>query len=510
MDPKSLIHRYLLGDITEPEAKELDRLLASDVKLRREFVLAAATDAGLREVAFERSIDSVQNDIEVDEAARLSTRSPISDEVGYGRRGTASRLRRAADWFVTGGRGSRQANAKLGGSLALPHGDSAGKFQPVDRRTTSKWIVLACFAATTLFAVSFLPSLSKPTSIATLASCENAAWESSLPTTPGSMLLPGTLKLITGIATIRFDSGAEVMMEAPANIELISSMRGKLVNGAAVVSVPEPAIGFVLETPDGYVVDHGTQFAVNVTHDGKHSDFEVIEGEISVHLRSTGEQVRLNDRQFASIAMQKLTTFEDELPVNELSTAPQILRVGTNGRAGSVIRNNKRNKRIVPTQLMAKQGGAGGNWDLRSFFAFELSNVDFDSTESVRLRLNLVPSGIGFATRLPEMNRFAIYGMTNKAKEDWQIECLWDDSPGPEDGVLLGTFEIPRSVQRGSFGIQTDELLNFLKADRTGSATLVLVRETGQIHGDGPGLVHAFATDAHPEASGPCLEFSLK
>ena len=47
MDAKSLIHRYLLGDITEDEVNQLDRLLADDSQLRREFVLAAATDASL-------------------------------------------------------------------------------------------------------------------------------------------------------------------------------------------------------------------------------------------------------------------------------------------------------------------------------------------------------------------------------------------------------------------------------------------------------------------------------
>ena len=31
-----------------------------------------------------------------------------------------------------------------------------------------------------------------------------------------------------------------------------------------MVEVPERAIGFVLETPDGYAIDYGTRFAVAV------------------------------------------------------------------------------------------------------------------------------------------------------------------------------------------------------------------------------------------------------
>ena len=135
--------------------------------------------------------------------------------------------------------------------------------------------------------------------------------------------------------------------------------------------------------------------------------------------------------------------------------------------------------------------------------------MDLDAVKSARLRLNLVPSGIGFATRLPKINRFAVYGLTNEAKRDWVIESRWEDAPGAEDGVLLGTFEIPRSVQRGSFGIENETLLDFLKTRNVGPVTLILIRETGQIAGEGPGLVHAFASDSHPEASGPILEFSF-
>ena len=352
------------------------------------------------------------------------------------------------------------------------------------------------------------PVDSKPKTIATLVSVEDAAWESSLPTAPGSSLTSGYLKLTSGLATVRFESGAEVLLEAPSNLVLISSMRGKLVSGAAVVSVPEPAVGFVLETPDGYVVDHGTQFAVSVGMTGT-SDFEVIEGEISVHLPSTGEEARLKDRQSASISMKELKTFDGLPPEDELRESPPVLRIGTNGRTASVVRNNKRKKRIRHELLMVKRGNAE-SWDQRSFFAFDVSELDLESVTSVRLRMNQVPSGIGHAIRLPKINQFVVYGMTNTAKDDWIIESLWEDSPGPEDGVVLGTFQIPRSQQRGSVSVDDGRLLDFIKDNKSRPITLIVVRETGQINGQGPGLVHAFASDSHPEAAGPVLEFSLE
>ena len=447
MDSRSLIHRYLLGEATEAQVQELDRLMAEDKGLRREYVQAAATETGLREVAFERAAE------------------PVSIPSSKAKSSQASML---------------------------------------------LWVgVLASIAALLVFAVVSVSVLDNPDPVATLASGENAAWESSLPTTPGSKLTPGVMKLISGIATIRFDSGAEVVLEAPAQLMLISRMRGKLIDGAAMVSVPEPAVGFVLETPSGYVVDHGTRFAVNVAGDGKASDFEVIEGEISVHLSSTGEEVRLTNQQSASIVKEKLVTFAGNIPERTLDQSNQVIRIGSGGRATSVVRNNNRGKRLHPDMLMVKRTETGTQ-DRRSFFSFDLSEVDWNQVTTARLRLNLIPSGIGFANRLPKSNRFGVYGLTNEAKRNWSMDSLWADAPAPEDGLLLGTFEIPRSRQQGVFGIEGDELLNFLKTQGDEPVTLILVRETGQVEGEGPGLVHAFASDSHPESSGPVLEFGIK
>ena len=56
MDHQSLIHRYLLGDVTDEDVRQLDRLLSEQPEMRREYALAAATDAGLRDIALERAV----------------------------------------------------------------------------------------------------------------------------------------------------------------------------------------------------------------------------------------------------------------------------------------------------------------------------------------------------------------------------------------------------------------------------------------------------------------------
>ena len=119
------------------------------------------------------------------------------------------------------------------------------------------WIAAA--AAVVLLATLTWTQLSRPAVIATLVSGEDASWESSLPTAPGSELVAGYLKLNTGIATIQFKSGAKVVLEAPAHLVLETPMRGRLLAGSAVIDVPKSAIGFIIDAPGGYAVDHGTQ-----------------------------------------------------------------------------------------------------------------------------------------------------------------------------------------------------------------------------------------------------------
>jgi hypothetical protein len=320
------------------------------------------------------------------------------------------------------------------------------------------------------------------------------------------------MKLMAGIATVQFESGAKVTFEAPAQFELIDAMRVRMVDGAAVIDVPESAHGFTVETPGGFAIDHGTQFAVSVKESAQTSDFEVLQGEISVHHAASGQKVHLFDEQFASLSGSELTTQTEASPEQEYDQSdadrPQMIRVGTEGRCDYVIRNNRRGKWIHPEMLMVKRADSR-KWDMRAFFSMDINSVDIEAVRSARLRLNQVPSGKGFASRLPKLNTFAIYGVTDPAKETWQNDPTWENAPSIQDGILLGRFEIPRSQQTGTFGIQSDALLQFLRSDSDGQVTFVLVRESGLVEGTDRGLVHAFANDSHPEVSGPLLEFTL-
>jgi ferric-dicitrate binding protein FerR (iron transport regulator) len=452
MNTQSLIHRYLLGETTHAETEELNRLLSEDADVRQEFLLAATMDAGLRDLAIQRAATADGTTSHDEPVSSTSTAPSRTNHVAW-------------------------------------------------------WTFALTLAASALLAFFVWPHDANVTSIATLLTSENASWESSLPTTVGSSLPPGKLSLLSGIATIRFDSGADVMLEAPSQLQLLTPMRGRLLTGAAVVDVPEPAIGFTLDTPDGFVVDHGTKFAVNVQADLERSEIEVIEGEISVHHTGSNEEMRLKDGQAVTMSQADLLSVVEPSAERVIEQKPKVIRVHAE-QTTSIIRNDRRDKWLRDDLLMLKTSGKDGNFDRRALIAFDVSNVDFQSVDKVFLKLNLVPSGIGFANLLPEMNRFAVYGITNEEKNDWPVEASWNGSPSPEDGVLLGTFNVPRSRQTGVRGLGGEELFSFVKENADRRISLLIVRETTLIPGDGKSLVHAFASELHGEFAGPVLKFS--
>ena len=129
--------------------------------------------------------------------------------------------------------------------------------------------------------------------VATIVQAEGCQWAGSdLPTAKGARLQPGTLALTAGMATLRFDSGAEIVIEAPATLEVESSMRCRLVEGSLVAEVPESAHGFTVDAPEMEVVDLGTRFGLTTNQFGK-SHVMVFEGEVEVKRSGAPETTKL-------------------------------------------------------------------------------------------------------------------------------------------------------------------------------------------------------------------------
>ena len=101
---------------------------------------------------------------------------------------------------------------------------------------------------------------------------------------PGARLPVGPLALAEGVAVVRFDGGAAVVLDGRSGLvelNLESPAAASLLRGAVSVRAEEEAAGFVLHTRASDVVDLGTEFAVKVGPSGR-TEVQVLEGEVEL------------------------------------------------------------------------------------------------------------------------------------------------------------------------------------------------------------------------------------
>lgn len=124
------------------------------------------------------------------------------------------------------------------------------------------------------------------TGFAILTHSVNPVWSGNSPA-EGDLLPQGTLELKSGLAQIEFFSGVSLVVEGNAALEIISPDEMRLVRGKLRAHVPRPAIGFQIHTPQGTVLDLGTEFALDVSNE--QSELHVIDGEVEWHEDSEPE-----------------------------------------------------------------------------------------------------------------------------------------------------------------------------------------------------------------------------
>ncbi|MEZ5387851.1 MAG: hypothetical protein R3F13_20270, partial [Prosthecobacter sp.] len=118
------------------------------------------------------------------------------------------------------------------------HAQPEAKATPVARAVWWRYAITAAAAACITFGFAWLQN-SRDGTVATLIRARQCQWAgSSLPTVEGARLKPGMLDLIEGLAVLRFDSGAELVLEAPATVEVLDGMNCKLRRGTLVAEVP--------------------------------------------------------------------------------------------------------------------------------------------------------------------------------------------------------------------------------------------------------------------------------
>lgn len=364
--------------------------------------------------------------------------------------------------------------------------------------------------------------------VATLVKAKQCQWAgSTLPTVEGARLPAGTLDLIEGLATLKFDSGAEVVMEAPATIEVLDAMNCQLKRGTVVADVPPSAKGFTIDTAQAKVVDWGTRFGVSAGDDGNYM-VQVLEGRVDVNHKGTPEVKQLHKGQTMDHGWYKSRLNpEASLDGEPNRWQPNVILDGGDGwqvistafgrGKDSYTQAGQKNRRDNGSDPFFRVKYSSNSPDLtrKGYVAFDLSKFAGHKFTDAEFVLTIEPSDLGFASVVPDSS-FQVYGLTDESEDAWEENGLtWEHSPAQdpakpvqnlpmlEKARLLGQFEIAQGVSRGTRSIRGAALRDFLNADTNGIVTFIICRETDETQRSG--LVHAFATKENGGKNAPPL-----
>ncbi len=367
--------------------------------------------------------------------------------------------------------------------------------------------------------------------VAMLVETKGCMWGSgTLPTEVGAQLTPGRLRLESGLARIVFSSGAELQLESPADLELVSSMKCIVRTGKLVAHVPPSAKGFVVETPSSVITDFGTEFGVSVGHD-ESAVVQVFEGRVdTLHRRSgrtevmfEGSTLRFGQKEYGPYGdIEPSVAYRGTTAHPRLQEWIQITTAHGRGQDAFVQRQEipdvDRDKGLLLVKLPYPKFVYvdAELWERRAYLGFDLSDVANKEIAAAELSLCFAPTGLGFSSRVPDAT-FKVYGVKDGPEDEWnEAELRWNNAPAcgtmsksPDETklVLLGSFFIPQGEESATVVVSDKALSEFLNADSNQLVTMLVVRETaGTGNSD---LVHGFASRRHPSLPPPTLRLSL-
>ena len=192
---------------------------------------------------------------------------------------------------------------------------------------TTRRVLLAVAASLVLFFGIF--SLWIPSrSVGEVAQAVGAYRDNGVAYEIGEAVEPGSIFISRGLLRLDFSNGARVTLEGPAELEVFNESRIVLRRGLVTATIPESAVGFVVDTISAHVVDRGTSFGVSVGENGQ-TKVCVFDGEVEVSSSKTsgvskltqlvreGEAVRTKvDSSVIDSVSYETAQFENAWPVN--------------------------------------------------------------------------------------------------------------------------------------------------------------------------------------------------
>jgi len=180
---------------------------------------------------------------------------------------------------------------------------------------------------------------------AVLTQAVDAEWSGPQnPPRAGETLNIGSLALRAGLVQIDFFSGASLVVEGPAVLDLVSSWEAACRQGKVRVRVPPSAHGFRFNAPGMKLVDLGTEFAMNVDPAQPDADVHVFTGEVIAHPAGGAELRLLGGQSLRGPVLASLDpkSFLPHGQLDELAAAQDSRRLAAWGQWSQRVRQDER------------------------------------------------------------------------------------------------------------------------------------------------------------------------
>ena len=254
--PEELISRFLLDSLSQEQADAFSEWLKKRPENVRLLIRSALQHRGIHE--YFRSTDIIPSRLREDDLT-VSPR-PFEEEFWA----ELSREERDAPTVQVEKPDSPPTHA-----VSFHKADPTPRVYPKGQL----WFSIVSIAATVLlFAYVWTHPRHIPQDVATVVDIYQAKWAD-----PSAAIHKETrmfdnrkpLSLVQGVIKLQFDSGAQVVVQGPAEFSIEAYERMKLNFGKLYAKVPSQAVGFRVNSPHCSLIDLGTEFGISVTDQGE-------------------------------------------------------------------------------------------------------------------------------------------------------------------------------------------------------------------------------------------------
>ncbi|MEM1084950.1 MAG: LamG-like jellyroll fold domain-containing protein [Verrucomicrobiota bacterium] len=155
-------------------------------------------------------------------------------------------------------------------------------------------IVLACVVAVPLLLKEHPAPVANPSDpstapVARMIQSFEASFGSGRPLEDGS-ISTGPLEILEGSIEIAFRSGPRLVIESPAQIEIMNDMTVSVLEGRIRARTPRDAAGFTITTPMARFESKGSEFGASI-HTDRSTELHVFTGELQLTELSSGNKL---------------------------------------------------------------------------------------------------------------------------------------------------------------------------------------------------------------------------